>query len=351
MGSVFDENSEFLQYLKNKKTTDEIASKFEEPKEEEHLELHIDEKPKDAYVLNLKGVRLDKPTKDPKKHSRTSTKRVVATEPKATATIESKPKKKTEKLEKIDKISEKATPTSNLSAFLIDKFKFLATSTAIFMVAFIAINWSAYSEIALHWYRESTGVNELSPLNEYAEDDKVEQAVAAVDSSLFAVEHFSVPPIDIEVAPPSTRIIIPRINKNVPIVNVNDDRLLQRDWAGLEQDMQEALKGGVVHYPGTPWFNQSGNVVLTGHSSYYPWDPGRFKDVFALLHQVEVGDEIIAFHDQKKYKYVVDEIKVVLPSQINVLGDSGDDRLTLITCTPIGTNLKRLIVIAKPLES
>lgn len=347
MGSVFDENSEFLQYLKNKKSSDEITSKFVEP-EEEHLELHIDDNKKDAYVLNLKGAKLDHPKKDPKKHSRQSTKRVAKTE--TVKAPEKKTAKKEKKVKKLEKITEAATPTNGLKEFLFDKFKFLATSTAIFLVAFVAINWSAYSEIAVHWYRETTGVNELSPLNEFAEDDKVEQAVAAVESSPFAVNHFSVPKIDLDVVPPGTRIVIPRINKNVPVANVSDDRLIQRDWAGLEQDMQDALKGGVVHYPGTPWFDQSGNVVLTGHSSYYPWDPGRFKDVFALLHQVEKGDEIVAFHDQQKFKYVVDEIKVVLPSQINVLGDSGDDRLTLITCTPIGTNLKRLIVIAKPVS-
>jgi LPXTG-site transpeptidase (sortase) family protein len=347
MGSVFDENSEFLNYLKGKKSTQKITSHFEE-KEEDHVELHIDDSNKESYVLNLKGAKLKDPKKDPKDHSRASTKRVEKKQEEPISKV--KKTKRDKKIEKVHRISEAPTPTNGLGAFLIDKIKFLATSVAIFMIAFVAINWSAYSEIAVHWYRETTGVNEASPLHEFAQDQKVEQAVAAVETSPFAIEHFSVPEIDIEIVPPGTRIVIPRIGKNVPIVNVSDDRLTQRDWAGLEKDMQDALKKGVVHYPGTPWFDQSGNTVITGHSSYYPWDPGRFKDVFALLHQVEIGDEIIAFHKQKKYKYVIDEVKVVLPSQINVLGDSGDDRLTLITCTPIGTNLKRLIIVAKPVQ-
>ena len=50
----------------------------------------------------------------------------------------------------------------------------------------------------------------------------------------------------------------------------------------------------------------------------------------------------------KKFTYQVEESFVITPDQISVLGDSGDDRITLITCTPIGTNLKRLIVVAKP---
>ncbi|MGL5831434.1 MAG: sortase, partial [Candidatus Altimarinota bacterium] len=103
-----------------------------------------------------------------------------------------------------------------------------------------------------------------------------------------------------------------------------------------------------VHYPGTAYPGDNGNVVITGHSSYFPWDPGRFKDVFALLHQVSVGDEVVVYQDQKKYKYVVYEKKVVSPSQVEVLTQDGSDRLTLITCTPVGTDLNRLIVLAKP---
>ncbi|PIZ72935.1 hypothetical protein COY06_06040 [Candidatus Peregrinibacteria bacterium CG_4_10_14_0_2_um_filter_41_8] len=157
----------------------------------------------------------------------------------------------------------------------------------------------------------------------------------------------SIPPFDMEITPPGTRIIIPRLNKNVPIVNVPEDNLVKKNWAALENDLQTALRNGVVHYPGTPWPGQSGNVVVTGHSSYYPWDPGRFKDVFAVLHNVKIGDEIIVFHNQQKYRYQVTESSVVLPQQVQVLADTGDNRITLLTCTPIGTNLKRLIVTAK----
>jgi sortase A len=103
-----------------------------------------------------------------------------------------------------------------------------------------------------------------------------------------------------------------------------------------------------VHYPGTAEPGEHGNVVITGHSSYFLWDPGRFKDVFALLHQVVVGDTVVVYHNQEKYQYKVYQIEVVMPDQVDVLAQAGGDRLTLITCTPVGTNLKRLIVLAKP---
>ena len=150
------------------------------------------------------------------------------------------------------------------------------------------------------------------------------------------------------VSPPDDRVIIPRINKNVPIVKVASENLIKRDWGALESDIQEALRDGVVHYPGSAEPGENGNVVITGHSSYFSWDPGRFKDVFALLHQVAIGDTIIVYHDQKQYFYQVYDTQIVTPDKIDVLTQNGENRLTLITCTPVGTNLKRLVVFAKP---
>jgi sortase A len=136
----------------------------------------------------------------------------------------------------------------------------------------------------------------------------------------------------------------------VPIVQVSSENLIRRDWNGLEADIQGALHDGVVHYPGTAQAGDLGNVVLTGHSSYFPWDPGRFKDVFALLHEIIIGDTIVVYHDQQKYNYIVYKTEVVTPGKVEILTQEGEDRLTLITCTPVGTNLKRLIVFAKPLS-
>jgi sortase A len=143
-------------------------------------------------------------------------------------------------------------------------------------------------------------------------------------------------------------VIIPRISKNVPVVTISSEALINRDWGKLEQQIQEALRDGVVHYPSTAFPDEEGNMVITGHSSYFTWDPGRFKDVFALLHDVQIGDKLYVYHDQNRYDYEVFDTKIVLPTQVDVLTQEGADRLTLITCTPVGTNLKRLVVLARP---
>lgn len=234
-----------------------------------------------------------------------------------------------------------------------DTFRQLGVSFVILVIGVLLINFQAYSQIAKSMWQDFFNVKELSPLEEIVKPTNEIKYTKTVlkTSSDPEVQKKQIPALNIEIAPSDNRIIIPRINQNIPIVRVSSEALIQRDWGALEKDMQEALRDGVVHYPGTSLPGQTGNIALTGHSSYFPWDPGRFKDVFALLHKVVEGDHIVIYWDQKKYVYEVSSIKIVLPDDIEILKQTPEDKLTLITCTPVGTNLKRLIVEAKPIKN
>lgn len=223
--------------------------------------------------------------------------------------------------------------------------RLISTAGIIFIVLFFVMNWNAYSTLFMKKlglieegqdiFEEMLPTGEEKELMELSKDPEEQKK--------------QIPELDLAVSPPDTRIIIPRINKNVPVVTVQTDAIVKRDWGRLEHEIQDALQDGIVHYPGTAVPGEIGNVVLTGHSSYFPWDPGRFKDVFALLHDIQLGDKVYLYHNQERYAYEVYETKVVLPNQVDVLTQEGDNRLTLITCTPVGTNLKRLVVFAKPI--
>lgn len=232
--------------------------------------------------------------------------------------------------------------------------EWIAMSALIFVIFFFIINFSAYSTLIKSKLQNMTGNFEINPyIEQMLKPDEPEDTTSQTPLPLTETQSQSVqqiPNVDISVAPPDERIIIPRINKNIPIVKVSTENLIKRDWGALENEIQEALRDGVVHYPGTAEPSESGNVVITGHSSYFPWDPGRFKDVFALLHEVAVGDTIIVYYNQQKYSYEVYETRVVTPDKVDVLTQAGENRLTLITCTPVGTNLKRLVVLAKPIN-
>lgn len=224
-------------------------------------------------------------------------------------------------------------------------------SALVFAVSYTVINWSALQSFASYYWDEWRGIK--SPLERLVAEKapEPEKLHAAEKNQARATQaNALIPALNIEVFPPDMRIVIPRINQNLPVIGVKNENLIQRQWDDLEKDIQAALRNGVIHYPGTALPGDNGNVVITGHSSYYPWDPGRFKDVFALLHQVQMGDKIVVYFNQKKFVYQVDDIKVVLPKDVDVLAQTPTDQLTLITCTPIGTNLKRLIVTAKLIE-
>lgn len=153
------------------------------------------------------------------------------------------------------------------------------------------------------------------------------------------------------VGPPENRIIIPKLNLNIPLVTPSYAALLKEDWTQVEKDIQEALEQGVVHYPGTARPGQAGNFFVTGHSSYYPWATGKFKTVFARLHQLDVGDEYWVYYGGDKHRYTVIEKKEVSPSNIAVLDQPVNARLsTLMTCTPVGTTLRRLVIISEEID-
>ena len=231
--------------------------------------------------------------------------------------------------------------------------RFVSTSAIVFIILFFVMNWNAYSAIVLSklgFVKTSEQMQELLPINGSADNTENTTQDLMDLSKNPELQKSQIPPLNLEVMPPDTRIVIPRIAENVPVVTISTEALVSRDWDKLEQQIQEGLRDGVVHYPGTAFPGEKGNVVITGHSSYFVWDPGRFKDVFALLHNVEIGDRVYMFYNQHKFVYEIYDIKVVLPTQVDVLTQAGENRLTLITCTPVGTNLKRLVILARPTE-
>lgn len=239
----------------------------------------------------------------------------------------------------------------SVKQILKDAGRQIIASVVILVIGFLLLNFSAYFQIAKNKYQIITGTEQESPLVELIDEEVIVSSEEDLETSSDPdIQKKQIPALDLEITPSDNRVIVPRIDQNIPIVRISSEALIRRDWKALEKQMQDALQDGVVHYPGTSLPGETGNVVITGHSSYFPWDAGRFKDVFALLENVVEGDKVVVYYEQDKYIYEVYDIKIVLPADIDVLKQTPDDKLTLITCWPVGTNLKRLIVSAKPLE-
>jgi sortase A len=133
-------------------------------------------------------------------------------------------------------------------------------------------------------------------------------------------------------------IDIPKINVHAPVIY---------EPSVDEAAIETALQNGVVHYGNTAIPGQNGNVAIFGHSSNDWWEPGNFKFVFVLLDKLVPGDTITVDYNAKAYTYKVTGSKVVEPTDVGVLKPTATPTLTLITCSPPGTSLRRLVVTAE----
>ncbi len=111
------------------------------------------------------------------------------------------------------------------------------------------------------------------------------------------------------------------------------------------EDLMESL----IHYPGTSLPGQYGNAVVFGHSVLPQFfDPKNYKTIFSTLPKLEEGDEIMVAFDGITYRYRVKKIIEVSPEDVSVLEQRYDSQwLSLITCVPPGTYLRRLVVQAQ----
>lgn len=144
---------------------------------------------------------------------------------------------------------------------------------------------------------------------------------------------------------PEPKLIIPKINVDVPV-----------DFNALPDQASQlkAMETGVAWF-GIPGANskpgQIGNTVIAGHSSNDIVDTGAYKFIFARLEQLTVGDTVYINYQGKRYAYTITKTEVVKPTEVNRLVYATDKPiLTLITCTPLGTALKRLLVTAEQIS-
>jgi len=144
------------------------------------------------------------------------------------------------------------------------------------------------------------------------------------------------------VAPTSSpEVIIPKINVEIPV-----------DYSQTSIDenvIENALEGGVVHYPTTVMPGQKGNAAFFGHSSNNIFNKGKYKFAFVLLHTLVPGDTFYLTYNGKVYVYKVITKDIVDPSDVGVLGPVPGQTATatLITCDPPGTSLHRLIIVGQ----
>lgn len=118
-----------------------------------------------------------------------------------------------------------------------------------------------------------------------------------------------------------------------------------------EKEMLADLENGVSHFSDTATPGQIGNAVISGHSSNYVWAKGDYNHIFKDLNNLEKGDVINIKTIQKNgrvivYKYAVIGKYIDAPDDERIFENTDNSMVTLSTCWPLGTNLKRLVLKA-----
>lgn len=232
--------------------------------------------------------------------------------------------------------------------FLLDVVRFGGTFAGIFLVSFLSLNFQSYWAIAESYIEPVTDITNGGSFSPAAATDTFAD-IAAVLAASPAREASDAGGVLPPVGPPDSRLIIPKLKLNVPIEKPPSDALISEDWKKLESDIQIALQSGVAHYPGSARPGQAGNFFVTGHSSYYT--PGKYTSVFARLYQLSVGDEYWVYYGGDKFRYRITDKQEIQPSDVSVLDQPVHERVsTLMTCTPVGTTLRRLVVRAQEVD-
>jgi sortase A len=123
----------------------------------------------------------------------------------------------------------------------------------------------------------------------------------------------------------AVRLQIPRLNVDAPVV---------------QGDGWEQLKKGVGQHIGSANPGQNGNVVLSAHNDVY-------GELFRHLDQLQPGDNVIVYTQQRQHVYVIDRTVIVEPTAVEVMASTGSPTVTLISCYPYLVDSERIVVFAR----
>ena len=123
----------------------------------------------------------------------------------------------------------------------------------------------------------------------------------------------------VERNPPATRLVIPTLGIDAPVVEVP---ITNKTWDVSDLTYEIAHLGGSAN-PG-----EKNNMVLAGHVTLK-----RGTGPFLNLESLEPGDLAIVYAGEQPYTYRVVSKKYLAPTDVSVAFPTSDPILTLLTCT------------------
>jgi sortase A len=154
------------------------------------------------------------------------------------------------------------------------------------------------------------------------------------DNEMHVVPVPTKPPV--AAALPARRLVIPTIGLDTKVIQLGTklDKYGKIAW--------ETAPFAAGQHKGMAGPGQNGNMIISGHIS----SPNEGA-VFNSLPKLKVGEGVIVATDERQYLYRVTDTRVVTPDQVDVLDQTPDATLTLITCYPDKIYSHRFVVTAK----
>ena len=151
-----------------------------------------------------------------------------------------------------------------------------------------------------------------------------------------------IPPTATPAPLPPTRMVIPEVGVDAPVVPVS--------FRSSREEWEVPREYAVGWHQGTVGLGVPGNSVFNGHNAGH-------GEVFRDLYKLDVGDVITVYSGDVAFRYHVSQVRILpeawQPREVRQRNaryalPTEDERLTLITCHPYGSLRDRLIVIARP---
>ncbi len=215
-------------------------------------------------------------------------------------------------------------------------------STILFVIVFLAgLSLLLYPTVSDYWnsFHQSQAIASYVDAVENTDEQKLEemrQAAEEYNRSLLSnddrydmtdeqrAEYESL--LDVSGTGVMGYVEIPSINVSLPIYHGTDKEILQI---------------GVGHIEGTslPVGGPSTHCAISGHRGL------TSSKLFTDIDQMAEGDVFKLYVLGETMTYEVDQIRIVLPDELNNLKiETDQDYCTLITCTPYGVNTHRLLI-------
>lgn len=127
--------------------------------------------------------------------------------------------------------------------------------------------------------------------------------------------------------------------KPIALMEIPSINLSQGLVEGISDDVLQYYLG---HFEGSAMPGEKGNFAVAGHRV------SDYSEAFVNLYKTEIGDKILVKANKKEYVYEITENFIVAPDKVDVLDNTDDATITLVTCT-VGAK-ERVIVKGKLVE-